>query len=108
MEWGIYGLPKGSPGPAMPKPSTPCGGATPETALWPFQGWPARRGGLPAAAFYPLGYPTPYGPDEYKFVLKFRQFFISPQQKESYTGTIFVLEISCREFMFIIGYAGYL
>jgi hypothetical protein len=34
---GGYGLPKVSLGPTMPNPSTPCGRATPETALQPFQ-----------------------------------------------------------------------
>jgi hypothetical protein len=29
----------------MPDPSTPCGRATHETALWPFQGWLAHRAG---------------------------------------------------------------
>jgi hypothetical protein len=33
---GGHGLPIVSPGPAIPYPSTPCGRATPETALWPF------------------------------------------------------------------------
>jgi hypothetical protein len=47
MERGGHGLPKVSLGPAMPDPSMPCWRATPETALRPFQGWPARRtGGL--------------------------------------------------------------
>jgi hypothetical protein len=45
MARGGYGLPKVSPGPAMLDPSTPCGQATPERALQPFQGWPARRAG---------------------------------------------------------------
>jgi hypothetical protein len=40
---GIHGLPKVSPRPAMPNPYTPCG--------------------RPAAVFFPLGYPFPYGPD---------------------------------------------
>jgi hypothetical protein len=47
MARGSHGLPKVSLGPAMPYPSTPCGRTTPETALWPFQGWPTLRvGGL--------------------------------------------------------------
>jgi hypothetical protein len=47
MATGGYGLPKVSPGPALSYPSTPCGWATPETALWPFLGWPAcMAGGL--------------------------------------------------------------
>jgi hypothetical protein len=52
MARGIHGLPKVSPGPAMPDPSMPCKWATPKTALRPYAGrWPA-------AVFYPLGYPT--------------------------------------------------
>jgi hypothetical protein len=43
MAMGGHGLPKVSLGPPMPCPSTPCGRATPETALRPFQGWPTRR-----------------------------------------------------------------
>jgi hypothetical protein len=42
---GIHGLPKVLCGPAMPDPYTPCGRATPQTAV-----------------FFPLGYPFPYGP----------------------------------------------
>jgi hypothetical protein len=44
---GSHGLPKFSPGPAMPYLSTPCGRATSETASLPFQEWPAcKAGGL--------------------------------------------------------------
>jgi hypothetical protein len=39
------GNPKVSPGPAMPYPSTPYRRTTPETALQPFQGWPAYTAG---------------------------------------------------------------
>jgi hypothetical protein len=46
MARGIHELPKLSPMLAMPNPSTRCGQATPETAV-----------------FYPLGYPMPYGPE---------------------------------------------
>jgi hypothetical protein len=45
MAKGIHGLPKVSSGPALPNPSTPCGRATPETALRPFRRWPAHRAG---------------------------------------------------------------
>jgi hypothetical protein len=48
------------PRPAMPDPSMSCGRATPQTALRPF-------GGRPAAVFFPLGYPTPYGPAIQRF-----------------------------------------
>jgi hypothetical protein len=41
---GLAGLPKVSPGPAMPDPSRPCGRVTPETAI-----------------VYPFGHPTPSG-----------------------------------------------
>jgi hypothetical protein len=44
---GIHGLPKVSPGPAQPLYTLRAG--------HPF-------GGRPAAVFFPLGYPTPYGP----------------------------------------------
>jgi hypothetical protein len=40
---GIQGLPKVSYGPAMPDPYTPCGRVTPQTAIRPVGGWPARR-----------------------------------------------------------------
>jgi hypothetical protein len=43
MARGGHGLPIVSPWPAMPCLSMPCRRATPETALWPFQEWPARR-----------------------------------------------------------------
>jgi hypothetical protein len=46
MARGSHGLPKVSPGPAMHNTSTPCWWAIPETALWLFQGWPARRAGV--------------------------------------------------------------
>ena len=63
MAKGIHGLPKISPVPTMPNPSMPCGRANPETALQLFWVWPAPGGeGGPAAIFYPLAYPTPYGP----------------------------------------------
>jgi hypothetical protein len=42
MATGIHGLPKVSPRPAMPDPSTPCGRATPKAALRLF------LGGVPA------------------------------------------------------------
>jgi hypothetical protein len=56
----IYGLPKVSLGPVMLDPSIPCRRATPETALPPFQGWPARRVTRPGADFYPLDNLTLY------------------------------------------------
>jgi hypothetical protein len=43
MARGDHGLSEVSPVPAMPDPSMPCGRAIPETALRPFQGWPAQR-----------------------------------------------------------------
>jgi hypothetical protein len=62
MARGGYGLPKVSLRPVMPYRSTACGRAIPETALQPFQGWPARRvacqqGGQRAAVFSPFGHP---------------------------------------------------
>jgi hypothetical protein len=47
----------GSPGSAMPYPSTPCGRATPETALRPIQGWPAYRVGSLRPSSTPLDTP---------------------------------------------------
>jgi hypothetical protein len=41
MRRGGPRLPKVSPRPAMPYPSTPCGQATPKTAFSSFRGWPA-------------------------------------------------------------------
>jgi hypothetical protein len=43
MGRGGHEVPKVSPGPAMPDPSTPYGQATAETASWPFLEWSARR-----------------------------------------------------------------
>jgi hypothetical protein len=40
---GGHGVPKVSPGPTMPYLFTPCGQATPEAALRPFQEWPNHR-----------------------------------------------------------------
>jgi hypothetical protein len=47
MARGIHGLPKVSPRPTMPNPSTPRR-TTHDTALRPFQGWPACRAGRAA------------------------------------------------------------
>jgi hypothetical protein len=47
MARGGHELPNVSPGPVIPDPFTPCGWATPEMALQPFQGRPTHRmGGL--------------------------------------------------------------
>jgi hypothetical protein len=43
-----YGIPKVSPGPAMPFPSTPVSGVA------------RLQGGRAAAVFHPFGHPTPY------------------------------------------------
>jgi hypothetical protein len=45
MARGGHGLPKVTPGPSMPYPFTPCGWATPKTALQLFLGWPTHRVG---------------------------------------------------------------
>jgi hypothetical protein len=45
------------PGPAMPDPATPYGQPTPETALWPFPRWPARRTGILQPSSTPLDTP---------------------------------------------------
>jgi hypothetical protein len=57
MARGIYGVPKVSPGPALPNSSTPCGQTTPETVLWPFRGWPAQRVGGLRSSSSPLDTP---------------------------------------------------
>jgi hypothetical protein len=54
---GGHGLPKVLLGPAMPYPSTPCDRVTHETALWPFQGWPAHRAGVLQLYSTPLDTP---------------------------------------------------
>jgi hypothetical protein len=43
--WGGHELPKVSPGARHARPFTPCGRTNRETALRPFQGWPACRMG---------------------------------------------------------------
>jgi hypothetical protein len=65
---GIHGLPKVSCGPALPNPYT--------------------QGGQLAAICFPLGYPTPYGPDrvspsqlktlKIEKILQFQQFNFAP------------------------------
>jgi hypothetical protein len=61
MARGIDGLPKVSPGPAMPNPSTPCRQSTPEKAIQPFLGWPARRAGGLRPSSTLLDTQMPYG-----------------------------------------------
>jgi hypothetical protein len=51
-----HGLPKVSPGPAMPNPSTPCGWTTPKAV----SGVDRLQGERPAAVLYPNGDPTPH------------------------------------------------
>jgi hypothetical protein len=53
MARDCHGLPKVSPRLTMPYPSMPC----PETALWPFQGWPACRAGNLRPSSTPLDIP---------------------------------------------------
>jgi hypothetical protein len=61
MARGGHGLPKVSPGPAMPNPSTPCERETPETALRLFQGCPTHRvcGLRPSSTFLDAPRRTP-------------------------------------------------
>jgi hypothetical protein len=61
MAKGIHGLPKVSPGPALPYPSMPCGRATPETAFQPFRRWPAHRAGGLQSSSTPLDTPRRTG-----------------------------------------------
>jgi hypothetical protein len=58
---GIHGRTKVSCGPAMPNTYTPCGRATPQTALRPFGGWPARRAGGLRPSSSPLDTPSRTG-----------------------------------------------
>jgi hypothetical protein len=67
----IHGLPKVSPGPAMPDPYTPCGRAIPPNRLMAVWGVARPQGGRPAAIFFPLGYPFPYGPGSRDWVGEF-------------------------------------
>jgi hypothetical protein len=55
-----HGLPKASPGPAMPYPSTPCWRATPETSDTAVYGVARPQDGQSAASFYLFGHPTFY------------------------------------------------
>jgi hypothetical protein len=64
---GGHGLPKVSLGLAKPGPSTPCGQAIPETALWPFEGWTAHSVGGLQPSFTTLDTPcrTPMDENNY-------------------------------------------
>ena len=80
---GIHGLPKVSCGPAMPDPYTPCGRATPQTALRPFGGWPARRAGGLRPSSSCLDTPSRTGPCK---IRSFEGHFHSPvMQQAPYT-----------------------
>jgi hypothetical protein len=57
MARGGHGLSKVSTRPAKPKPSTPCGQATPEKTLQPFQGLPAHGAGSLQPSSTPLDTP---------------------------------------------------
>jgi hypothetical protein len=70
MAMGIHGLPKVSPGPAMPDPSTPCGRATPETALHQFLVWPDRKAGGLRPSSTPLDTPRRTGLNKHKWQLQ--------------------------------------
>jgi hypothetical protein len=72
---GIHGPSKAGPG--APDPSTPCGRATPETALRPFLGSPARRAG--GLRLFPT--PPPNTPRRTSLLLKlvsFESIFVWP------------------------------
>jgi hypothetical protein len=57
MARGGHGLPKVSPEPTMPYPSSPCGQATPQTALRSVPGWPACRASSLRPSCTPLDTP---------------------------------------------------
>jgi hypothetical protein len=57
MEMDGHGLPKVSPGLALPYPSMPCGRTTPEVALRLFQGWPTHRASGLQPSSIPLNTP---------------------------------------------------
>jgi hypothetical protein len=48
----------------MPDPYTPPAGGPPPNDLTVVWGVAGPQGGRPAAVFFPLGYPFPYGPDQ--------------------------------------------
>jgi hypothetical protein len=56
---------QGPPCPNLLRPAA-CWWATPETALQPFQGKPARRAGGLWAVFYPFGHHTPHAYERFK------------------------------------------
>jgi hypothetical protein len=72
MERGGHGLPKVSPRTAMPFSSTPCGRATPETALEPFQGWPACRASGLRSSSTPLDTSRHTSKEELNFEVPFQ------------------------------------
>jgi hypothetical protein len=67
MARASHGLPKVSPRPSMPNPSTPCGQATLGMALHPFQGWPTHRAGnlQPSSTLLDTPCPTPMPINQY-------------------------------------------
>jgi hypothetical protein len=69
MARGGHGLTKVSLGRAMPNSFTPCGRATSETALQPFQGLPPR-GWAACGRLLPLGHPTPMDRETYLAVMR--------------------------------------
>jgi hypothetical protein len=85
MAKGGHGLPKFSPGSTMPYCSTPCGQGNPETALWPFQGWPARRaiGLRPSSTHLDTLHRIPYtyvkdADFSYGYILSYKKFVSHP------------------------------
>jgi hypothetical protein len=66
----IHGLPKVSCGPAMPDPYMPCVRATPQTALRPCGGWPARRAGCLRPSSFPLDTPSRTGLGKIEGILR--------------------------------------
>jgi hypothetical protein len=79
MARGIHGLPKVSPRTTLADHSTPYRQATPETALWLFQGWPTQRAGSLRPSFTHLDTPRSTGLNMTAQTRLFRRDFQQPR-----------------------------
>jgi hypothetical protein len=82
---GGHGLRKVSFRPAMSYPSSPCGQATLEMVLQPFEGWPTRKAGGPWPSSTPPW--TPHG-----------VHFVSQKKSTLWTCTIRLKEIKLEKY----------